>query len=72
MSPLASARALIPALLQVKRRFREFEGLHEQLRARCPGADLPPLPGKKLFSRMDRCPRISPVFLASDARSAAM
>jgi hypothetical protein len=38
---------------QVKRRFREFEALHEQLKAQCQVAELPPLPGKKLFSRMD-------------------
>jgi hypothetical protein len=37
---------------QVKRRFREFESLHDQLKEFA-GPELPPLPGKKLFSSMN-------------------
>ncbi len=46
-------RVSYSVLSQVKRRFREFEALHDQLKQQCGGPELPPLPGKKLFSRMD-------------------
>jgi hypothetical protein len=40
-------------VLQVKRRFREFEDLHAALNALSARPDLPPLPGKKFFERLE-------------------
>jgi hypothetical protein len=40
-------------VLQVKRRFREFEDLHAKLNALSARPDLPPLPGKKFFERLE-------------------
>ncbi len=40
-------------VLQVKRRFREFEALHATLNALNARPDLPPLPGKKFFGSLE-------------------
>jgi hypothetical protein len=51
--PFASPYLRRNDVLQVKRRFREFEALHATLNALSVRPDLPPLPGKKFFGSLE-------------------